>query len=399
MNGDGYADVIVGARLYDAGLTDEGAAFVFLGSASGVADGSPSTPGVTVLDSNQQASDFGRSVAGAGDVNGDGYGDVIVGANAYDAGLGAAGRGIRVSGQRLGDRECGSVDPRRRAARLGPGERTAGPERRGSGRRERRRLCRRDRGRPLLQRRRRSGGRRVPVPGQRDGDRGHHRRVGGRAVRVESGECTAGDQRGGRRRRERRRLLRRGRGQRELRRRPEQRRGGIRLPRQRIGDRQRESGHRGDPARGEPGDRAARQQRRERGRRERGRLCRRDRRRAALRRGNGGRGRGVRLPGQRDGSGRRQSGHGRRSARIQSGDLAVRVQRLGRGRYERRRLCRRDRAAPISTTRARPTRAPRSCSGAVHPESPMAIPRPRQPSSSRIKPARAWATAWRPPEM
>ena len=37
VNGDGYADVIVGATDYDAGETDEGAAFVFLGNAG--ADG------------------------------------------------------------------------------------------------------------------------------------------------------------------------------------------------------------------------------------------------------------------------------------------------------------------------------------------------------------------------
>jgi len=42
VNGDGYADVIVGASGYDAGQSDEGAAFVFLGSASGIADGNPS---------------------------------------------------------------------------------------------------------------------------------------------------------------------------------------------------------------------------------------------------------------------------------------------------------------------------------------------------------------------
>jgi FG-GAP repeat len=43
VNGDGYDDVIVGAELFDAGQTDEGAAFVFLGSASGIADGSSAT--------------------------------------------------------------------------------------------------------------------------------------------------------------------------------------------------------------------------------------------------------------------------------------------------------------------------------------------------------------------
>ena len=36
VNGDGYADVIVGADRYDSGETDEGVAFVFLGSAVGI---------------------------------------------------------------------------------------------------------------------------------------------------------------------------------------------------------------------------------------------------------------------------------------------------------------------------------------------------------------------------
>jgi len=35
VNGDGYADVIVGAFQYDADQTDEGAAFVFLGNSAG----------------------------------------------------------------------------------------------------------------------------------------------------------------------------------------------------------------------------------------------------------------------------------------------------------------------------------------------------------------------------
>jgi hypothetical protein len=36
VNGDGYSDVIVGAPKYDNGQTDEGAAFVFPGSAAGI---------------------------------------------------------------------------------------------------------------------------------------------------------------------------------------------------------------------------------------------------------------------------------------------------------------------------------------------------------------------------
>jgi hypothetical protein len=85
VNGDGYDDVIVGARWYDAVEAEEGAAFVFMGSASGIANGNPSTAG-TRLESNQEAANLGASVSGAGDVNGDGYDDVIIGAQFYDAG-------------------------------------------------------------------------------------------------------------------------------------------------------------------------------------------------------------------------------------------------------------------------------------------------------------------------
>jgi len=79
VNGDGYADVIVGAVYYDNGQTDEGRAFVYHGSASGLS----MTPNWTA-ESDQAGASFGGSVGTAGDVNGDGYADVIVGANGYD---------------------------------------------------------------------------------------------------------------------------------------------------------------------------------------------------------------------------------------------------------------------------------------------------------------------------
>src|SRR6185436_7111900 len=78
-NGDGYSDVIVGAYLYDNGQTNEGRAFLYLGSSSGL---SP-TPAWTA-EGDQTGAQFGSSVAAAGDVNGDGYGDLILGAYAYD---------------------------------------------------------------------------------------------------------------------------------------------------------------------------------------------------------------------------------------------------------------------------------------------------------------------------
>ena len=81
INGDGYSDVIVGAYKFDNGQTDEGVAFVYHGSATGI-----NTTAAAMLESNQANAQMGYSVASAGDVNGDGYSDLIVGANFFDNG-------------------------------------------------------------------------------------------------------------------------------------------------------------------------------------------------------------------------------------------------------------------------------------------------------------------------
>jgi len=83
VNGDGYADVIVGAYAYNNGLAgDAGAAFVYHGSVAGLA----LAPTWTAL-GQRTGDNFGYSVGTAGDVNGDGYSDVIVGAYSWDNGL------------------------------------------------------------------------------------------------------------------------------------------------------------------------------------------------------------------------------------------------------------------------------------------------------------------------
>jgi len=79
VNGDGYDDVIVGAPLFDAGQDAEGAAFLFLGSAAGIASGGPDSADGRI-EADEAGAQLGFSVAAAGDVNGDGYDDVIVGA-------------------------------------------------------------------------------------------------------------------------------------------------------------------------------------------------------------------------------------------------------------------------------------------------------------------------------
>jgi hypothetical protein len=79
VNGDGYSDIIVGAPTFSHGEAYEGAAFIFMGSATGISITASDT-----LEANQSNSFYGHSVASAGDVNGDGFSDVVVGAYNYD---------------------------------------------------------------------------------------------------------------------------------------------------------------------------------------------------------------------------------------------------------------------------------------------------------------------------
>src|SRR5204863_336025 len=78
VNNDGYDDVIVGANNYTSGETDEGAAIVFNGGPLGVGNGTPANAD-GILQPDDTLHRPGTSVAGAGDVNGDGFDDVVVG--------------------------------------------------------------------------------------------------------------------------------------------------------------------------------------------------------------------------------------------------------------------------------------------------------------------------------
>jgi hypothetical protein len=97
VNGDGFQDVIVGARYYNNGERGEGQAFVYQGSASGLGI----APAWTA-DGDQEQAYFGTSVATAGDVNGDGFDDVIVGAPDYDNGQENEGRAFVYLGSASG---------------------------------------------------------------------------------------------------------------------------------------------------------------------------------------------------------------------------------------------------------------------------------------------------------
>ncbi len=81
VNNDGFGDVIVGAPGY--GANNRGRVYVYNGSARGLELASPQ-----IFDGENDNDFFGAVVACAGDVNNDGFDDVLVGASAYSANKG-----------------------------------------------------------------------------------------------------------------------------------------------------------------------------------------------------------------------------------------------------------------------------------------------------------------------
>lgn len=84
VNGDSFDDILIGADYYDGSVTDQGAVFVYYGSISGL--GSSGTPANAdwMATSGQTNSLLGRSGGKVGDLNGDGFDDLAVGAYGYD---------------------------------------------------------------------------------------------------------------------------------------------------------------------------------------------------------------------------------------------------------------------------------------------------------------------------
>ena len=116
-NGDGLDDLLIGAYLADAGGSDRGESYLVYGQSAG----SPLTGSLNLSDVGGALAgatfngiadiDYsGRSVSSAGDVNGDGLDDLLIGA--YGANVGGSDRGesYLVYGQSAGSPLTGSLN-------------------------------------------------------------------------------------------------------------------------------------------------------------------------------------------------------------------------------------------------------------------------------------------------
>ena len=103
FDGDGLADLLVAAPLNDEAGTDAGQVYLFLGQNGGWAMDVPLAASDISLHGEVAYDEAGNTVAYAGDVNGDGYDDLLIGApDNDDAGVMSAGKIYLVLGPGTG---------------------------------------------------------------------------------------------------------------------------------------------------------------------------------------------------------------------------------------------------------------------------------------------------------
>ncbi|MFX0113560.1 MAG: integrin alpha, partial [Candidatus Hodarchaeota archaeon] len=105
VNGDGFADILIGAPKHDDEGNRAGQTYLVLGRPDVTAWNGSDPLDLAYANASfigEDEDDFsGQSVAGAGDVNSDGFADILIGASADEEGGSAAGQTYLVLGEPL----------------------------------------------------------------------------------------------------------------------------------------------------------------------------------------------------------------------------------------------------------------------------------------------------------
>ncbi|MBI2339070.1 MAG: FG-GAP repeat protein [Deltaproteobacteria bacterium] len=110
VNGDGFADVMIGAPKNDAGASGAGKAYLFFGSAGGLSGALDPDSADVIMEGEGSNNYFGWSISGPGDVNGDGFDDILIGAKWNHDGGYRAGKVYLIYGRDFADQEFDLAD-------------------------------------------------------------------------------------------------------------------------------------------------------------------------------------------------------------------------------------------------------------------------------------------------
>jgi hypothetical protein len=108
VDGDGYPDLIIGSQEDESAASEAGAAFLLLSSSRPTFRGELTTADADATLLGEARDWAGGAVAGAGDIDGDGYGDLLIGAHR----AGINGAAYLISGPVTGALSLGDVETR-----------------------------------------------------------------------------------------------------------------------------------------------------------------------------------------------------------------------------------------------------------------------------------------------
>ena len=109
VNDDGFDDFMIGARGNDEEGWGTGQAYLFMGRLDGWTMDTNVTSAYASFQGEHQYDHASGSLAGAGDVNGDGYDDILIGASGSDKGGEGTGQTYLVLGKKFGWRMDSSL--------------------------------------------------------------------------------------------------------------------------------------------------------------------------------------------------------------------------------------------------------------------------------------------------